>query len=177
MDFKPIDVGLMRSVLAYDPSVESCLVWKTDRVSGEGRVHIAAGAMAGYKNNRGYWDIGLNKKLYKAHRIVYAILTGEDPPCQVDHIDGNRSNNAIENLRLATRNHKDNGQNSGLSKNNTSGFCGVCHHKATNRWVAYITVNRERTHLGTFDTPEEAYAAYLEAKKKYHIFNPAPREV
>lgn len=76
----------------------------------------------------------------------------------IDHIDGDGLNNQIDNLRLAT--HVQNSRNRKLNRNNTSGYKGVCLFKRDQNWVAYITVNYKRIHLGFFDTPEGAARAY-----------------
>lgn len=85
---------------------------------------------------------------------------------QVDHINGDSSDNRLENLRLAT--NTQNARNRGKSKHNTSGYKGVFWHKATNKWTAQIGVDRKRIYLGIFDTPELAHRAYCEAAKVYH---------
>lgn len=83
-----------------------------------------------------------------------------------DHINGNTLDNRRSNLRVVTRTQ--NNQNVTIRKHNKSGYKGVSLEKKTGRWVAVIQANNKRIHLGTFDTPEEAYAAYCEAAKKYH---------
>lgn len=82
------------------------------------------------------------------------------------HINGNVSDNRIENLRDATQSN--NLCNKRMQSNNTSGYKGVGWHKAAGRWVARITIRKQHTHLGLFDTPEEAYAAYCKAAEKLH---------
>jgi hypothetical protein len=81
----------------------------------------------------------------------------------VDHIDGNRQDNRIENLRRVT--HQQNVWNRGMQRNNTSGFRGVSFDKRRQCWEANIRFNKVKQRLGRFDTPEEASAAY-EAKAK-----------
>lgn len=164
------------AVLEYRPEVGgSCLVWKVDRISGHGKVQAKAGDLAGYKDPKNYWLVRVNRKLFKAHRLVWLLVHKEWPPCQVDHIYGAEVGNRVENLRLAFRNNADNTQNTRKYKNNTSGLTGVSFHKKINKWQSYIRVNNVQYHLGYFDTAEEAYAAYLEAKARLHTFNPVPR--
>ena len=175
MKAKPIDVELMRSLLEYRPDVGgSCLVWKVDRCSGAGRVHVKAGTRAGTLHN-GYWRLHIQGKQMLAHRLVWAIVTGEDPPCQVDHIHGHEVGNHIENLRLAVKNEIDNGQNRKLSKNNTSGYVGVTYNRRKGKYKAQIYCMGKEYFLGYFATPEEAYEAYLKAKKNLHLFQPTVR--
>ena len=175
MRFKPIDVELICSLLEYRPEVGgSCLVWKVN-VGRYGKVK--AGSRTGWKDRKGYWLISINGKRYRAHRLVWIIVYGEDPPCQIDHINGCEAGNHIENLRLAINNDVDNQQNRKTQKNNTSGYTGVSWCKSKRKWRGTIMHEGKRYHLGLFDTPEEAYAAYLKAKAELHTFQPVPRSI
>ena len=177
MKFRPIDVELMRSLFEYDPSVGgSCLVRKTDAIGANGGVRVKAGTKAGHQCGQEYWQVSVNGIRYLAHRIVWAVVYGEDPPCQVDHILGHEVGNHIENLRLAHNNNADNQQNAKRRKDNTSGYVGVSYHKSVDKWQGRIRDGGKQRHLGMFDTPEEAYEAYLKAKKELHEFQPEPRE-
>jgi len=84
----------------------------------------------------------------------------------VDHVDGDGLNNRRANLRLCT--HVQNQLNKGLSRRNTTGFKGVTRGECSGRWRAVITVNGRQRHLGTFDSPEEASAAYIAAAGELH---------
>jgi hypothetical protein len=104
------------------------------------------------------------EKFY-VHRLIWAFHHGSLNGMDVDHIDGNRDNNKIENLRLATR--QQNNQNlRKAKKNNALGVLGVS--IKAGRFCAQISLNRTVKHLGLFDTVEEAHQAYLEAKRKIH---------
>lgn len=105
---------------------------------------------------------GGGKPLKKLHRMVIAAETGRE----VDHIDGNPSNNCLSNLRLCDR--AGNNRNQRIRKDNTSGFKGVCWHKVTGKWAATIMADKMARHIGLFSTPEEAAAAYNEMAIKYH---------
>jgi len=85
---------------------------------------------------------------------------------EVDHVDGDRANNKIENLRLATV--PQNRMNRRKSKANTSGRKGVSWNKASKKWVAYIKAHGKRKHLGFFECLEEAHAAYRKAADEMH---------
>ena len=93
-------------------------------------------------------------------------MTGEWPKDQIDHINGIRTDNRFTNLREATT--AENTRNGLISKNNTSGFKGVCFHKDTGRWQAKIFINGKGRHLGLFDTAEAAANAYDAAAAKLH---------
>lgn len=92
-----------------------------------------------------------------------------------DHINGNRSDNRISNLRLAQ--HRENGQNQALRKTNTSGKHGVSWSKPHNKWAAYIMKDGRKRHLGLFDSLEDAGDAYLAGKARLHQFQPVPRDL
>jgi len=116
-------------------------------------------------DNRGYHVVNLckDKKVKKhfVHRLVaQAYLDDYSEDLQVDHIDGNRINNKLENLRMVT--HQQNQWNHTKAK-------GYAWHKRDKKWIAYITVNYKLKYLGYFDTEAEAREAYLSAKKILHI--------
>ena len=86
-----------------------------------------------------------------------------DESLLIDHIDNNPLNNRIENLRLC--NLSENARNANKRVDNSSGYKGVSWHKQSSKWVAQITVNGKRKHLGFFKDKEEAHEAYCEASK------------
>lgn len=124
-----------------------------------------ADGVAGSKNKAGYINILLDGKLYRAHRIVWFYVHGVWPP-ELDHENGDKSYNAIDNLREATRSQ--NGMNKPKQKNNTSGFKGVTFHSGNGLWHARIGVDGKRIGLGYFPTPELAGAAYKVALATHH---------
>jgi hypothetical protein len=108
----------------------------------------------------------INSKLREEHRIIYIYHYGEIPTNMlVDHKNGNPSDNNIDNLRLAT--DIQNCQNQKISKNNTSGYKGVCFKKDRNKWHAGIRVNGIIKHLGYYDTPKIASEVYKKAAEIY----------
>ena len=110
----------------------------------------------------GYVVIRYKNVLYRAHRLAYYFHTGVDPAeMTIDHKDGNRNNNSVSNLRLAT--HKDQQGNRPNPVNNTSGSVGVCFDKAKNKWMARLG----KKFIGYFTAKEEAAAAYEEAATAY----------
>lgn len=120
-----------------------------------------AGKRAGRVNSWGYVQIGLQYKMYFAHRLVWLWHHGSWPK-QLDHINRNRLDNRIENLREAS--DSNNQANVGLRANNTSGFRGVT--RRGKKWRANICVRGIKAEFVGFDTPEEASAAYEEAHRK-----------
>jgi len=112
---------------------------------------------------KGYLSGRINGRTYRVHRLVFLYFHGFMPP-QVDHIDGNRQNNHIENLRKATS--AQNNQNrmaTGASK-----IKGVVWHKQSKKWVASICINRKSVHLGSFEKIEDAAQVATDARKKLH---------
>lgn len=124
------------------------------------------GMLAGSKSNNGYLYVQFNKKAYGLHRVIWAIHYGEQPPSYIDHINGDRSDNRIANLRSATK--VENGGNRKVGRNNTSGYKGVTYRKDLGLWQARITHSRKVFHLGFFDNPQVAHQAYINAADRLH---------
>ena len=119
----------------------------------------------------GYVVVFFNGKIYKAHRLIWAIVHGELPKGHIDHINGNRSDNRIQNLRVVTQQQNSHNQQN-INKRNKSGFRGVCWNRKSSKWQASISVNSKTIYIGVFSTPENAHLAYLDAKKVYHPSSP-----
>lgn len=122
---KKIDTEDWARYVYYDPSSPSGLRWKVDRFTGaNGRVPLArAGDVAGNKRADGYYRVGLHRYYLTCHRLVLALHGHNLDSFCVDHKDGNRGNNRIENLRLTT--YQGNGRNRKLDVRNKSGVVGV----------------------------------------------------
>lgn len=151
---------LARQLFSYDQK-SGDLIWRQNV-----RPRAKAGAVAGFISTDGYRRIGYKGVVYLGHRLVWLYHKGAWPEKFLDHIDGDRTNNRIENLRNASR--TENNRNVPAQKNNTSGFKGVSLMRRDNVWVAQITADRKNYFLGRFPTPEEAYAAYCKAAKELH---------
>lgn len=125
------------------------------------------GALAGSSSSDGYMRIQVNGRNYLSHRLAFYMAYGEDPGClEVDHVDGDKGNNAIANLRLATRHQ--NTQNSRVQKNNRSGAKGVCWHRASGKYAAQVDAYGKRIYLGLFDTADEAAEVVRAARSNLH---------
>lgn len=136
------------------------------RLTSAGGFHV--GTVMGRTDSYGYKQLTIRGQSYLAHRIAWLYVYGVWPTNEIDHIDGNRSNNAITNLRVVAR--KGNNQNIKRSRvTNTVGVLGVS--KSGKKFTARINSNGEQFHLGTFDTPEKAHEAYIVAKRKLHEAN------
>jgi len=147
-----------RELLTYDPETGS-FFWKVRRG------HMRPGDQAGNIDSIGYVRLRLHGVLHHAHRLAWLIFYGEWPGREIDHVNGDRADNRIANLREANRSQQ--GQNKAMQRNNSSGFKGVCWFKPRGRWKAEICVLGERKHLGYFDDPQLASLAYQAAAKKH----------
>lgn len=121
---------------------------------------VVAGKIAGGTNVAGYTVIGVGGKTYYAHRLAWFYVTGSWPD-QIDHSNGDRSDNSWKNLREAT--YQQNILNSKLAAHNTSGFKGVSWHRGAGKWSAQIVLDGIQKYLGLYETPQEAAAAYMNA--------------
>lgn len=123
-------------------------------------------ATAGSVHNAGYRVTRFDSKVVRVHRLAFYLMEGEWPECDVDHINGDRSDNRWSNLRKVDR--VTNLQNiRKATAASSSGLLGAC--KSGDRWRARIRVAGRCVSLGAFSTPEEAHAAYLKAKRHYHL--------
>ena len=154
-----LTVEYLRSILHYSPET-GVFTWKV-RTS----TRVKAGDVAGSLDGHGYLQIKVCSRLYLAHRLAWLYTYGEWPKDQLDHINRNRLDNRIANLREVT--NKQNHQNKSKPSNNTSGHTGVSWHKRDSKWQAQIAHNYKRIHLGFFATMEEALSARKAAEKLY----------
>lgn len=151
------DSTRLRELLNYNPAT-GVFTW---RVKPNRR--IAIGSEAGCLDPAGYVRIRVDGKQTHAHRIAWCYVYGSWPVGDVDHINGQRTENHIANLRDVSRTVNNQNQRAARGSNP---YLGVSRMKK--RWGAWITNARKSQYLGTFDTPEEAHAAYLAAKRKLH---------
>lgn len=151
-----------RELLAYDPDTG---VFRWRRYRGR----MAAGFVAGsLHDTTGYLRVRIDGRGHFPHRLAFLVMLGRWPADEVDHIDGNRANNAWSNLRECARGMNSQNQR-GAQRGNKSGFLGVQRNGVA--WRAVIQVDGQRKHLGQYDTPENAHRAYLRAKRELHPGN------
>jgi hypothetical protein len=154
---------IVESYLDYNPET-GIGVWKRKRM-GPGR-QVKVGLPAGTINNQGYIYIGLFGQRYAAHRLFWLLYYKQDPGSKfIDHMDLNKSNNKIANLRLVTK--SENGLNTLLPSNNKTGVVGVHYCNTTQKFVAQIKVNNQPRHLGRFENIEDAIIARQKAFIRY----------
>ena len=139
------------------------LLWKVDRGSQKCKGKVAGSDHDGYVRLR---VSGYGGRMF-AHNIIWNMFNGDIPlDMYVDHIDGNRSNNKIENLRLATR--SDNLKNQKIHSNNSSGIKNVTWSKRHKKWMVSLSANKKRHHLGYYSDIELADLVASEARNTYH---------
>jgi hypothetical protein len=152
----------LKELLHYCPDT-GVFTWRVTRGG-----HVQAGRVAGTLK-QGYGQIMVDKKHYYAHRLAWLYTHGVWPS-MLDHINRDKLDNRIVNLREVT--WSQNGQNQTSDPKNTSGYRGVIWEKNRNKWRARIQVNRKLIHIGYFDTVEDAARAYAAGAAIYHTHNP-----
>jgi hypothetical protein len=155
-----VDVNRLREVLEYRPDTGE-FFWRK-RLSNR----VKVGDRAGTKGANGYIYIRFDGYMLLAHRLAWLYVHKEYPSLAIDHINGERSDNRMLNLRLATISQ--NAMNGVLRNTNKSGYRGVSWDKGKNKWVARIVKDRKQHVLGRFPTKEAAYDAYLSAAETLH---------
>lgn len=151
----------LRNILNYNP-LTGVFTWSIRRKGGRG-----IGKEAGARMSHGYRSIGIDGRDYTAHRLAWLYVHGEWPAAYIDHINGDRADNRISNLRDVSQSV--NMQNVYAPKsNNKSGFRGVSWHKQRSKFAARIKVDGKYRSLGLFESPEKAAAAYIAAKRELH---------
>ncbi len=135
------------------------LYWKTNPSN------VKIGAEAGCIDPRGYCRVRIKGKYYYAHRLIWLWHHGYFPENDIDHIDKNKLNNRIENLREVST--QCNIRNSGNRSDNTSGVKGVYWYKRTKKWISSIMVNQVTKHLGYYNSFDDAVLARLAAEQHF----------
>lgn len=153
----------LRDVLRYSPET-GLFHWRV-MCSARRPAEMLAGDK---KKDSGYVLIGVDCVRYRAHRLAWLYMTGQWPALQVDHIDGDRSNNRWVNLREATQ--RQNSANMRRRDSNRCGVKGVSIYRGDSGYVSYranICLHNKTHYLGCFQTAEEAQAAYAEAAREH----------
>lgn len=157
----------LKEIISYCPET-GIFTWLVKRNSHRGKV--VPGSIANSVSVHGYARIGIDGSRYPAHRLAWFYVYGRWPSKQIDHINRDRLDNRIVNLREAT--DAENRQNMSLSVTNTSGVKGVSWDKRRKKWFSKITHNYQQISLGFHDNINDAEKAYAEAKERLHSFNP-----
>jgi hypothetical protein len=154
----------LKELLHYDPETGVF----TNRAT---RNQLAkAGTEAGFVTSpQGYRSIGIKGRQYRSHRLAWLYVYGAWPEGDIDHINGVCDDNRIANLRDVSTSENCQNQRT-VRSNSKSGLIGARQFRP-GKWQSQIKVNGRCIHLGTFYSPEEAHAAYIAAKRKYHPMN------
>jgi hypothetical protein len=155
----PLTIERLREVLAYDPATGH-FIWRRDNT------RVKAGAIAGGIDSWGYRQIKIDGRMYLAHRLAWFFARGEWPEFIIDHRNGEKLDNRIDNLRPAT--DAESARNAPLKSSNRTGLKGVCWNKEQEAFKASICVNKKHLHLGYFETAEAAHQAYCAAAANLH---------
>ena len=152
----------LRELLDYDPA-SGIFTWN---VRTSNRIKI--GDRAGSRHGGGYLQINIDGSNHLAHRLAWLYVHGAWPNEIIDHINGDRSDNRIANLRNVTPEvNAQNVRRPGIA--NTSGALGVSWSRKERKFVAYVSVRDKSLYVGSFDSVADAHAAYLAAKRKLHV--------
>lgn len=146
----------LKELLHYDENT-GIFTWLVSKAKS-----IKIGDIAGKLQHTGYISIKINKKEYLAHRLVWLYIKGEWPKNQIDHINGIRDDNRIENLRNVT--HRENHQN--RIKHRDGHLVGTTYDKQRQKWKSQIQINGRQKSLGHYNTQQDAHEAYLNKLKE-----------
>lgn len=151
----------LHELLHYEPQT-GVFTWRVERTNA------LAGQVAGTTRCADeYQRIHFNGKQHAAHRLAWLYVYGRWPTKFIDHINGDKSDNRLANLREVT--DAENKQNIRRARGNSRvGLLGVCFHKGAGKYMAQIGLGRARRYLGLFATAAEAHEAYLRAKRDLH---------
>ncbi len=155
----------LKELLHYDPNT-GVFTRRVNTSRGK------AGTVAGSRNvcketGKVRMRVSISRVVYWQHVLAWLYMTGNWPDNEIDHKDGDSANNRFDNLRDVTR--VINCQNRVRPQtDNKCGFLGVFWEKRFHVWIAKVTVGKKSIHVGSFKTPEEAHAAYVQAKRRLH---------
>ena len=157
-----ISMEEFRKYVSYDP--ETGKFTRIRIYNDDPRRFQEIGNITGNPTSRGYLEISVGYTKFSAHKLAWYFVYGEEPSENIDHVDGDKQNNKIDNLRLHTP--LENMRNRGVNKNNTTGYNGV-YLTSSGKHRARIKVNGKLIGLGTFVNFEDAVTARKEANKVY----------
>lgn len=155
----------LREVVDYNPETgeffRKVRLAQRHHVGDRADFRINEGPMTGYRR------LSVDSKRFLAHRCAWLHVHGEWPAREIDHINGDRGDNRIANLRAVQA--QTNAENKRRARSDSrSGLLGASYHSQVGKWRARVQFKGKTYNFGVYDTPEEAHAAYVEAKRKLH---------
>ena len=153
----------LKELMDYCPDT-GIFTWK---IANGRRIHV--GDFAGSVVKKGYVVIGIDGRVYRAHRLAWLYVYGKWPEKYIDHINGSMTDNRITNLRDVDNSTNMENLQCATLRNKSSRILGVSKQSPKKRWRAQITIKGKNVHLGYFDTAEEASNAYVTAKRQFHV--------
>jgi hypothetical protein len=167
-----VDIDVLKKLFSYDPET-GVLTWlerqreffETNRACSTWNARYAGKQAFTANDKHGYKQGQIFGKIHRAHRVVWALYYGSWPANQIDHINGDRADNRIKNLRDVT--NSENSRNQKFRSTNSSGVMGVHWYSTRKKWVAHLTVNGRYKNLGYFSDINDAIAARKAAEKEY----------
>lgn len=151
----------IKAAIQYDP-ITGSFVWLVNRP------RVRVGDAAGHLGVKGYIHIKVCGVHFRAHRLAFLLMTCAEPDGEVDHINGDRTDNRWQNLRICCSSENSQNQRAARRDNKSSGLLGVSWSKQKRRWRAAITVNGKKIQVGVFHDAQEAHEAYVQAKRRLH---------
>jgi len=158
------DLPKLQTLLRYDP-LTGHFYWCSTR-----RGRAFKGAIAGTVTEQGYIKITCLRRKFLGHRLAWLFVYGRWPNSQIDHINRDKTDNRIANLREVT--NAQNHHNMPVRRDNKAGATGICRNLRGKNWRAYIYCDGKQTFLGNYATKEEAIAARRAAALALHSHNP-----
>lgn len=158
-----LTLARLRELLSYDAKT-GVFAWRRGGVNS-----VSIGRAAGTLNGKGYLIVRIDRRSYRAHRLAYFYAFGRWPLGEIDHINGDRTDNRLANLRDVTRIINRQNQRRATATNRT-GYLGVLHSQKSKRnpFIARIAHDGVQVHVGYFPTAEAAHKAYVLAKRRLH---------
>lgn len=151
----------LKEVLSFDHET-GVFTWKTERIGRK------QNAVAGTTRKDNYRTICINKKYYLAHRLAWLYFYGEWPKKMIDHIDRNKSNNQIKNLRDVSQSVNQCNVDKAQKNNKSTKLLGAYFNKKAGKFSSSITIDKKSIYLGLHQTAQLAHEAYMSAKKQFH---------
>lgn len=172
--FKPLPTAARLNERLYYNQETGVVIWKERNVSefdSQYRCDVWNSKFANKEagcllSDTKYRLLGLDLISYGVRRIIWKIMTGNDPINEIDHINEIRDDNRFDNLREAIV--SENNHNRGIQKNNTSGYKGIFWRKDCKKWQGKVRFNYTRYYTGKFDAPEEAHFELCLIREKLH---------